>query len=292
MNLKSCIHISLTFLLLSLIAFNVSALQIEYQVVKGDFSYCKGQAKHLLKVFITNAEKQGILKASLSNLEKPCEPPYGARVFEAKKTKQELDFYFLSLGDAQKLFLDVEFLSGEKKHYEFSLTPTISPTPHEQTPTPTFKETSNNLFSISIRDLWIAFAIILALLATCLVLYAIYSITEKTEKRKEGYTAGSFSNPQSTYRQEHPYTRFKILSGNDIIETPPKILSKNDTIETTLQATEDIGSYGICSKCGQKVYLPFRCHYCGNYFCEDHRLPPKHDCRGIDSWKNTPPPVG
>jgi Zn-dependent protease len=35
-----------------------------------------------------------------------------------------------------------------------------------------------------------------------------------------------------------------------------------------------------CDKCGVETYMPFRCNYCGGYFCEQHRLPEFHDCQG------------
>ena len=35
-----------------------------------------------------------------------------------------------------------------------------------------------------------------------------------------------------------------------------------------------------CEKCGVETYMPFRCNYCGGYFCEQHRLPEFHDCNG------------
>src|SRR5208337_4589920 len=31
--------------------------------------------------------------------------------------------------------------------------------------------------------------------------------------------------------------------------------------------------YKTCTICGERVYLPFRCEYCGNYYCDRHRLP-------------------
>jgi Zn-dependent protease len=37
-----------------------------------------------------------------------------------------------------------------------------------------------------------------------------------------------------------------------------------------------------CQKCGQEIFLPFRCQYCGGYFCPDHRLPENHDCSQMD----------
>lgn len=33
-----------------------------------------------------------------------------------------------------------------------------------------------------------------------------------------------------------------------------------------------------CQKCEKEVFLPFRCVYCGGYFCSEHRLPENHDC--------------
>jgi Zn-dependent protease len=35
-----------------------------------------------------------------------------------------------------------------------------------------------------------------------------------------------------------------------------------------------------CDKCGKETYMPFRCKYCGGYFCDEHRLPELHDCTG------------
>ena len=33
-----------------------------------------------------------------------------------------------------------------------------------------------------------------------------------------------------------------------------------------------------CRKCGQETFLPFRCPYCGDHFCTEHRLPESHSC--------------
>jgi len=33
-----------------------------------------------------------------------------------------------------------------------------------------------------------------------------------------------------------------------------------------------------CQKCQREVFLPFRCPYCGGYFCSEHRLPENHEC--------------
>ena len=45
-----------------------------------------------------------------------------------------------------------------------------------------------------------------------------------------------------------------------------------------------------CDFCGKSVSLPFHCQYCGKNFCDDHRLPPNHDCAGLAAWKKTPTP--
>lgn len=38
-----------------------------------------------------------------------------------------------------------------------------------------------------------------------------------------------------------------------------------------------------CSFCGRKIegYSFWRCHYCGEYFCGEHRLPENHNCIGV-----------
>jgi predicted nucleic acid binding AN1-type Zn finger protein len=36
-----------------------------------------------------------------------------------------------------------------------------------------------------------------------------------------------------------------------------------------------------CQICGKKLDLPFRCSYCQDYFCVDHKLPENHQCAGL-----------
>jgi len=33
-----------------------------------------------------------------------------------------------------------------------------------------------------------------------------------------------------------------------------------------------------CQLCGVEVYMPFKCNYCGQTFCGEHRLPENHNC--------------
>lgn len=40
-----------------------------------------------------------------------------------------------------------------------------------------------------------------------------------------------------------------------------------------------------CEKCQKDTFLPFRCQYCGGYFCSEHRLPENHDCPRMDLAK-------
>lgn len=44
---------------------------------------------------------------------------------------------------------------------------------------------------------------------------------------------------------------------------------------------------GKCQYCGNEVVLPFKCAYCGGYFCAEHRLPEIHACP--ESWRAKAP---
>ncbi len=48
----------------------------------------------------------------------------------------------------------------------------------------------------------------------------------------------------------------------------------------------------LCDKCSVEIpYLPFRCKYCGKYYCRDHRLPENHGCTGRFNAPSVVPPV-
>jgi len=36
----------------------------------------------------------------------------------------------------------------------------------------------------------------------------------------------------------------------------------------------------FCHYCLREVYMPYRCHRCGGYYCSEHRFPWRHDCPG------------
>ena len=40
-----------------------------------------------------------------------------------------------------------------------------------------------------------------------------------------------------------------------------------------------------CSECGKET-MSFTCHYCGEKYCSEHRLPENHDCDGLESGKD------
>ena len=42
-----------------------------------------------------------------------------------------------------------------------------------------------------------------------------------------------------------------------------------------------------CSRCNAETYMPFKCPYCGQYFCVEHRLPENHDCP--EAWRAKAP---
>ena len=37
----------------------------------------------------------------------------------------------------------------------------------------------------------------------------------------------------------------------------------------------------ICYFCQNTELLPYTCKFCGNSFCSNHRIPEKHNCKGI-----------
>jgi len=39
-----------------------------------------------------------------------------------------------------------------------------------------------------------------------------------------------------------------------------------------------------CSECGKQT-MSFTCHYCGEKFCSEHRLPENHECDGLETGK-------
>ncbi|MCH7660552.1 MAG: rhomboid family intramembrane serine protease [Euryarchaeota archaeon] len=41
-----------------------------------------------------------------------------------------------------------------------------------------------------------------------------------------------------------------------------------------------------CDRCGAHENMPYRCHRCGGTFCGQHRLPEKHDCPGLQEWRD------
>ncbi len=42
-----------------------------------------------------------------------------------------------------------------------------------------------------------------------------------------------------------------------------------------------------CEQCGAENYMPFKCPYCGQYFCVEHRLPENHGCP--EHWRAKAP---
>ena len=49
----------------------------------------------------------------------------------------------------------------------------------------------------------------------------------------------------------------------------------------SIARTGSLKSLVKCDRCGDEVYLPFRCSYCGGYYCSKHRLPEFHGCTGL-----------
>lgn len=43
-----------------------------------------------------------------------------------------------------------------------------------------------------------------------------------------------------------------------------------------------------CGICGRQEELPFKCRYCGGFFCTEHRLPPNHNCLFLSEFLRQP----
>ncbi len=41
----------------------------------------------------------------------------------------------------------------------------------------------------------------------------------------------------------------------------------------------------VCSYCDDEVDVPFKCKFCSDTFCSEHRLPENHECVGLDKYK-------
>ncbi|MCL7475029.1 MAG: rhomboid family intramembrane serine protease [ANME-2 cluster archaeon] len=41
----------------------------------------------------------------------------------------------------------------------------------------------------------------------------------------------------------------------------------------------------LCSVCGKKEMLPYKCKFCGWTYCSQHRLPENHECEGLEILK-------
>jgi len=51
-----------------------------------------------------------------------------------------------------------------------------------------------------------------------------------------------------------------------------------------------------CEYCGKELILPYKCGYCGRYFCVEHRLPEIHNCpnlppKTLPEWKVEEKPI-
>jgi len=48
---------------------------------------------------------------------------------------------------------------------------------------------------------------------------------------------------------------------------------------------------GKCDFCGNDEAMPYRCKYCGGFFCSAHRLPENHNCMGMKKSLSLPSKV-
>lgn len=55
-----------------------------------------------------------------------------------------------------------------------------------------------------------------------------------------------------------------------------------DVIKTKLSLEDEMA---VCTHCGKKELMPFKCKFCGELYCSNHRLPENHECLGLKSYK-------
>jgi len=67
----------------------------------------------------------------------------------------------------------------------------------------------------------------------------------------------------------------------EVAEKILKILSPEAEIKVV-----DIGYVSTyCNYCLESTSCPYRCHRCGGWYCQDHRLPEEHNCPGSGEAK-------
>jgi len=62
-------------------------------------------------------------------------------------------------------------------------------------------------------------------------------------------------------------------------EVVEKIVSKLDP-KAAVQVVKMGNASSFCNYCLKQTSLPYRCYRCNGWYCENHRLPEKHNCPG------------
>lgn len=80
------------------------------------------------------------------------------------------------------------------------------------------------------------------------------------------------------------YFKEKERSGfTQEFEVPLKIFFSRPKVSTvkkseTIKPARKTPITGVCSFCKKKESLPFKCKFCSEIFCSEHRLPENHKC--------------
>lgn len=80
------------------------------------------------------------------------------------------------------------------------------------------------------------------------------------------------------FERKNPKTRRGSSKTRKTVETKQKGPKRKISDKCEMDGCPNIGYYYPCS-------------YCGKYFCENHRLPPQHNCVNIQQWKEKPVPT-
>jgi len=283
----SMIVLALLFMLFGSTIVQANNLEISYTVHE-NHNACGGKSKYLVEIRVYNPTDEyitGLIHTYVfkdKEIYTHCEPKDLVNGFYVKPHETSVyRYYYTDLPKSGSLLVSLSIGSKKEKYVlPFSLPLTPATTLTTVTTATTLQlqnvERSTNIFqkvsqelnyylltvynSLGLRK-YIQYDHFLYALTTVLVL-AVGSVVVAYQKRKKAYRFYIDRYEEAFSEYSRPY---KISS--------LKLFAK-------------------CEKCEKWVYLPFRCNYCGNYFCGDHILPPNHNCPNIDEWRRKRPPEG
>lgn len=105
------------------------------------------------------------------------------------------------------------------------------------------------------------------------------NIKQKAPDHRQAALKNSYQNTPRQSFQEPATTATNIPKPDSSVcgycgeSTSKNVINKRGAVTTTG------GLFKISQK--SRITMAFKCGYCGDYFCEEHRLPEKHNCIGL-----------